>query len=104
MRLGGLHWRMCRERDFVLDNTGQHVQYTMRRYSISEVAREVHVRRTTLYAWIRRKKIPAPQRKTLGGVRVSLWTAKDLIKIKQYKEEHYREKPTLRKNYQQPPT
>ena len=73
------------------------VQYTMREYSISEVGRKLRVQRATLYAWIRAKKIPAPKARTISGVRFRFWTRSGLEKIKKYKDEHYREKPTLRK-------
>jgi excisionase family DNA binding protein len=69
----------------------------MREYSMSEVARKLGIQRATLYAWLRRRKIPAPKARTISGVRFCFWTSKGLGQIKKYKDEHYREKPTLRK-------
>jgi excisionase family DNA binding protein len=64
---------------------------------MSEVAREIEVQRATLYEWIRKRKIPAPKPRTVSGVRFCFWTSKDVEQIKKYKDEHYREKPSLRK-------
>ena len=64
---------------------------------MSEVARKLQVQRATLYAWIRAKKIPAPKTRMISGVRFRFWTRIGLEKVKKYKAEHYREKPTLRK-------
>ena len=82
----------------MLDNSEQDVQYTMHEYSMSEVGRRLRVQRATLYAWIRAKKIPDPKTRTVMGVRFRFWTRSEFMKVKKYKDEHYREKPTLRKN------
>jgi len=65
--------------------------------SISEVAREIDVQRATLYAWIRRRKIPPPKPRMVSGVRFCFWTDEQVEQIKRYRKEHYGEKPTLRK-------
>jgi len=65
--------------------------------SISEVAREIEVQRATLYAWIRKRKIPPPKPRTVSGVRFCFWTGEQVEQIKKYRTEHYGEKPTLRK-------
>ena len=65
--------------------------------SISEVAREIDVQRATLYEWIRKKKIPTPKLRKVSGVRFRFWTRDEVEQIKKYRAEHYREKPTLRK-------
>jgi excisionase family DNA binding protein len=65
--------------------------------SISEVAREIGVQRATLYEWMRRKKIPTPRLRRVSGVRFRFWTTAEVEKIKKYRAEHYRDKPTLRK-------
>jgi excisionase family DNA binding protein len=69
----------------------------MREHSISEVAKEIGVQRATLYEWIRTKKIPAPTLRKVSGVRFRFWSTAEVEKIKKYRTEHYREKPTLRK-------
>jgi excisionase family DNA binding protein len=64
---------------------------------MSEVARQLEVQRATLYEWIRKGKIPAPKPRAVSGVRFCFWTSKEVRQIKKYKDEHYGEKPTLRK-------
>jgi len=64
---------------------------------MSEVAREIEVQRATLYEWIRKGKIPDPKPRIVSGVRFCFWTNKEVDQIKEYKDQHYREKPTLRK-------
>ena len=75
----------------------RNVQYTMSEHSMSEVARKIEVQRATLYEWMRKKKIPPPKRRMVSGVRFCFWTSSEVEQIKKYKDEHYREKPTLRK-------
>lgn len=64
---------------------------------MSEASRKLHVQRATLYAWIRAEKIPVPKTRMISGVRLRVWTKKELQEIKEYKAGYYRKKPTLRK-------
>jgi predicted DNA-binding transcriptional regulator AlpA len=73
------------------------VQYNMSERSISEVAREIVVQRATLYEWIRKRKIPTPRLRMVSGVRLRVWTDREVEEIKKYKAEYYRKKPSLRR-------
>ena len=64
---------------------------------MSEVSREIVVQRATLYEWIRKRKIPTPRLRMASGVRLRVWTAKEVEEIKKYKAQYYRKKPSLRK-------
>ncbi|MFZ3333956.1 MAG: helix-turn-helix domain-containing protein [Candidatus Acidiferrales bacterium] len=71
-----------------------HVQYRMRKYSITEAAKELGIQRATLYEWIRRKKVPVPTAQVISGVRFRFWTEAELTTLKNYKAEHYQKKPS----------
>jgi excisionase family DNA binding protein len=60
-----------------------------RDFSISEAARELGVRRTTLYKWIREKEIPAPKVLFVSGIRLRVWTEKQMAKLREYKASSY---------------
>jgi DNA-binding transcriptional MerR regulator len=61
------------------------------KYSISEAARRLGVHRGTLRRWIRKGVIPKPIAEDVAGSRLRYWTAAGFAKVKQYKEEHFRE-------------
>jgi len=60
-----------------------------RNYSISEAARELGVRRTTLYKWLQKKVIPAPAVQFVSGIRLRVWTEKQMDEIRKYKANNY---------------
>jgi excisionase family DNA binding protein len=61
----------------------------MRNYSISEAARELGVRRTTLYKWIRAKQVPTPEAQFVSGIRFRFWTEAQMAKVREYKASSY---------------
>jgi predicted site-specific integrase-resolvase len=66
------------------------------KYSISETARLLGVHRGTLRRWIKARAIPEPVAEDIAGSRLRYWTATGLAKVKQYKEEHFRDGQGLR--------
>lgn len=60
-----------------------------RKYSISEAARELGVRRTTLYKWIRTKQVPAPKEEFVSGVRFRFWSETQMAKLREHKISSY---------------
>jgi excisionase family DNA binding protein len=61
----------------------------MRSYSISKAARELGVDRNTLYKWIREKQIPAPKLVFVSGIRLRVWTEKQMVKLRKHKTMSY---------------
>jgi hypothetical protein len=64
----------------------------MSTYSTVQVAELVDVSWDTLNRWIRERKFPVPPVKSIGRVKIRLWTQKDIQPVLKYKEEHYRGK------------
>ncbi len=64
----------------------------MATYSTVEVAELVEVSWDTLNRWIRGKKFPVPPVKSLGRIKVRIWTENDVEKVRKYKSDHYRGK------------
>jgi DNA-binding transcriptional MerR regulator len=60
--------------------------------STGEAAKEARITRATLQDWIRRGKFKAPRLVKVGNVRVRLWTASDVARLKAVKAEIYQEK------------
>jgi excisionase family DNA binding protein len=58
-------------------------------YSTVEVAELVGVTWDTLSRWVREKKFPVPPVRSVGRIRVRIWTDDDVAKVKKYKAEHY---------------
>ena len=61
----------------------------MSTYSTVEVAELVGVSWDTLSRWIREKRFPVPPVKSLGRIRVRVWTEDDVEKVRKYKADHY---------------
>jgi len=61
----------------------------MKTHSTAEVAKMVGITWDTLHRWMREKKIPIPPAKTLGKVKVRLWTELDIQEVRKYKAGHY---------------
>jgi excisionase family DNA binding protein len=60
-----------------------------RQYSISEAARALGVRRTTLYRWIKDKQVPAPAEERISGIRFRFWTEAEMSKLREFKAKSY---------------
>jgi excisionase family DNA binding protein len=60
--------------------------------STGKAAKQVGISRATLQEWIRNGKIKAPRLAKVGSVRVRLWTASDVARLKAVKKEIYQEK------------
>jgi transposase-like protein len=58
-------------------------------YSTLEVARAIDVDKSTLLRWLRSKKLAEPTQKTVAGVMIRVWSARDLERAKKYREERY---------------
>jgi excisionase family DNA binding protein len=69
----------------------------MATYSTVEVAELVGVSWDTLNRWIRQKKFPVPPVKSIGRVKVRLWTPAEIDDVRKYKERHYRGKGSKKK-------
>jgi predicted site-specific integrase-resolvase len=69
--------------------------------STLDVAQEVGISRATLERWIATTKIPAPKMITFGRDRFRHWTAKDVERVRRYKQKNYCKgrgrKPKLKK-------
>jgi predicted DNA-binding transcriptional regulator AlpA len=57
--------------------------------STAQVARKIGVGRDTLHRWLHRG-LTAPRKQRIGGVSVRMWSAEDLKRAREYKDEHYR--------------
>jgi DNA-binding transcriptional MerR regulator len=59
-------------------------------YSTAPAARKLAIGRPTLHRWIREGNVSPPRKQKIAGVTVRIWTAEDIERLRQYKEEHYR--------------
>ena len=62
----------------------------MTTYSTMQVARIVGIGRMTLLRWLKTGKVAEPRRIGNGGVEARVWTARDVEKVRRYKEKFYR--------------
>lgn len=69
----------------------------MATYSTVEVAELVDVSWDTLNRWIRGKKFAVPPVKSVGRVKVRLWTSAQVDEVRKYKEQHYQGKGSQKK-------
>ncbi len=69
-------------------------------YSV-EVAELVDVSWDTLNRWIRERKFPVPPVRSLGRIKVRIWTEIDVEKVRKYKADHYRGKGGRKKRKKQ---
>jgi hypothetical protein len=58
-------------------------------YSTLEIARAIDVDKSTLLRWLYTGKLAEPSQKTIAGVMIRVWSAKDLERAKKYREERY---------------
>ncbi len=54
----------------------------MKRYSTREVAKHLGLHFTTFHRYIAAKKIPLPPLTRIGGVKVRLWSEKDIEQVR----------------------
>jgi excisionase family DNA binding protein len=66
-------------------------------YSTVEVAELVGVSWDTLNRWIREKKFTVPPVKSVGRVKVRLWSPAEVGEVRKYKQKHYRGKGSQKK-------
>ncbi len=62
----------------------------MATYATLEVAKLVGIGKATLLTWLREGRIPEPKRVSQGGVEVRLWSARDVERVRKYKEANFR--------------
>lgn len=62
----------------------------MTNLSTLDVARQVGIGRSTLERWIAEGKIPAPHMIRFGRDEFRNWTAKDVERVRRYKQQNYR--------------
>jgi excisionase family DNA binding protein len=77
---------------YPLDNVFKyaHTVDVMRTYSTSEVAKRVGVDKKTLLRWLWAGKISEPKHHTNGGQDVRIWSDRDLLSVRRFKEAKYR--------------
>jgi len=61
----------------------------MKTYSTADVAGLLGISWDTLHRWMREKKVPMPPAKTLGKIKIRLWSEADVEEVRQYKTDHY---------------
>ena len=61
------------------------------KHSISDTARLLGIHRGTLRRWVKKHVVPQPIAEDVAGSRLRYWTAAGFAKVRQYKEEHFRE-------------
>jgi hypothetical protein len=66
-------------------------------YSTKEAARQVGIHWVTLLRWLAAGKVSASIEIGMNGGRHWRWTAGDVAKIREYKDEHFREGQGRRK-------
>jgi predicted site-specific integrase-resolvase len=69
----------------------------MKTYSTAEVAEVLDISWDTLHRWMRENKFAVPPMRSVGKMKIRLWTKKDVKRVKKYKDEHYGEKPVRSK-------
>ena len=63
----------------------------MKTYSTKEAARQAEIHWVTLLRWHAKGKVSRVGRNRNGWRQTWRWTARDIVKIKRYKKEHFRE-------------
>jgi predicted site-specific integrase-resolvase len=59
-------------------------------YSTAQIARIIGVNKQTLLRWLWAGKIPEPKHFANGGQKIRLWTDRDVINLRLFKEANYR--------------
>jgi len=60
-------------------------------FSTKQAARQVGIHWVTLLRWQADGKVSASEQLGMNGGKHWRWTAKDIVKIREYKKRHYRE-------------
>jgi hypothetical protein len=69
-----------------------HTVYMKDAYSTQEVANAIGVNKKTLLRWLYAGSLPEPKSVIVGEIKNRIWTAKDLERARQYKEQNYRKR------------
>ena len=72
-----------------LTNDVGYIIIIMKYYSTIQVARFLKIGSGTFHRWIREGRVKAPPLQLLGGMKVRLWTEKDVEKVRKFKVERY---------------
>jgi predicted site-specific integrase-resolvase len=59
-------------------------------YSTAQVAKKAGISKLTLTRWLRAGKLKEPRRVNQGGIELRIWTAREVEKVRKYKQENYR--------------
>jgi predicted site-specific integrase-resolvase len=62
----------------------------MAHLSTQDVARLVGINRVTLERWLSSGKVKAPKTVQFGKSEFRNWTAEDVARVRNYKQQHYR--------------
>jgi DNA-binding transcriptional MerR regulator len=62
--------------------------------STSEAASRVGITRATLQDWIKKKKFAPPKLSRVGNIKVRLWSASDIARLRVTKKDIYQQKRT----------
>lgn len=62
----------------------------MANLSTADVAKQVGISRVTLERWLAKRKVPSPKTVHYGKNEFRDWTAKDVERVRKYKQENYR--------------
>jgi predicted site-specific integrase-resolvase len=57
--------------------------------STVQAARRVGIGRDTLHRWMKDGRVIGPEITTIGGVKVRLWSDRDIRKLRQFKTAHH---------------
>ena len=66
------------------------VQAMLASYSTVQVAQMVEIDKQTLLRWLWAGKVAEPRLYEGGGVKLRVWTDRDVERIRKYKRTHYR--------------
>jgi len=61
----------------------------MKAFTTPETARLAGIHLRTLHRWLERGVIPEPKRGNLGGLKVRLWSASDVRRVKEYRKKFW---------------
>jgi predicted site-specific integrase-resolvase len=61
-------------------------------FSTVEVSRAIGVDKSTLLRWLYTGKLAEPKHETFGGVKSRVWSAADLERATQFREQRYRKR------------
>jgi hypothetical protein len=71
--------------EFLLDKEGFYLLMVINRKKLKstrETAKELEMHAITLHRHILAKKVPAPEIQMIGGVRIRLWSQKDIDRVR----------------------